>query len=187
MSKERHVHPAQMSMLTPADAEMLHMLKLFVAEASRIYQVRTGQSLEDALQINSPGDAYEYLRFEMEALEQEQLRTINLNTKHRIISSSVIAQGGLNTTYVRIADVFRPAILDNAAAILVAHNHPSGECDVSPEDVRITKQLVEAGNLLDLPVLDHIVIGRGHFVSMKERGVGFGELSFLGHTLASRG
>ncbi len=152
---------------------MIHLMRRFLAEASRIYETRTGQRVEDALQIKSPRDAYEFLRLEMEDLEQEQLRTLNLNTKNRVISAPMVYQGSVHTTVVRIAEVFRPAIMDNATAIIVAHNHPSGEPGPSPEDVSLTRELVYAGKVLGIDVLDHIIIGRGKFASLKELGLGF--------------
>ena len=79
----------------------------------------------------------------------------------------------LNTAVVRIGEVFREAIRANCASIIVVHNHPSGDPTPSPEDVRVTEMLVEAGKLLDIAVLDHIVIGRNRYVSLKERGLGF--------------
>lgn len=165
---------SQVSFLSPSDALMIHMARRFLAEVSRIYETRTGQTLEEALTIRNSRDAYEFLRLEMESLEQEQLRTINLNTKNRIISSSMIYQGALDNVTVRIAEVFRPAIIGNAAFIIVAHNHPSGDSLPSPEDVSLTNLLVEAGHLLGVEVIDHLVIGKGNFVSMRERSLGFG-------------
>ncbi|MCB0149480.1 MAG: hypothetical protein KDE01_17755, partial [Caldilineaceae bacterium] len=81
--------------------------------------------------------------------------------------------GNLNTAVVRVGEVFREAIRANCASIIVVHNHPSGDPTPSPEDVRVTEQLVEAGRLLDIEVLDHLVIGRNRYVSLKERGLGF--------------
>jgi DNA repair protein RadC len=75
---------------------------------------------------------------------------------------------------MRVGEVFREAIRANSAAIIVAHNHPSGDCSPSPEDAAITRELVKAGQLLDIDIVDHLVIGRGKFVSLKERGLGFG-------------
>jgi DNA repair protein RadC len=85
----------------------------------------------------------------------------------------VISQGSVNTSPVRIAEVFKAAIRENCAAIIVAHNHPSGDPTPSPEDVEVTRQLVAAGNLLDIEVLDHLIIGQQRFVSLRERGLGF--------------
>ncbi len=173
--KKKQGGEQQISFLKPDDAAMVHMMRRFLAEAGRIYETRTGQPLEDALTIKSPQDAYEFLRLEMEHLEQEQLRTINLNTRNRIISAPMIYQGSLNTAVIRIGEVFRPALIDNAAAIIVAHNHPSSDPTPSPEDVRVTSDLVQAGKLLGVDVLDHIIIGYDRFVSLKERGLGFTE------------
>ena len=171
--KERRYHESQITFLKPDDAELLHKGRIALAEFVTLYETRRAKRLEQAPQVTRPADAYEFLHFEMEGLEQEQLRVINLNQKHRIISASMIYQGSLHTTAVRLAEVFRPAIIDNAAAIIVAHNHPSGECDPSPEDVTLTREIVKAGKLLDVEVEDHIVIGKGRFVSLRERGLGF--------------
>lgn len=153
----------------------MHRGRLALAELVAVYETRRAKRLEDALQIRAPNDAYEFLRFEMENLEQEQLRVLTLNTKQRIISTRMVYQGSLHTTVIRVAEVFRPAILDNAASIIVAHNHPSGLPDPSPEDVALNRELVKAGNLLDIELIDHLILGRGKFVSLKERGLGFPE------------
>jgi DNA repair protein RadC len=79
----------------------------------------------------------------------------------------------VNSAQVRVGEVFRDAIKRNSAAIIVAHNHPSGDPTPSPEDVVVTRQIVEAGKLLDIDVLDHLIMGRGRYVSMRERGMGF--------------
>jgi DNA repair protein RadC len=165
--------PVQLSFLAPDDVQMLHLMRCFIAEASRIYESRTGRTIDEALTVDSAAIAYDFLRGEMACLEQEQLRTLNLNIKNRILSAPMIYQGTLEHTFVRIAEVFRPAIVANAAALIVAHNHPSGDPTPSPEDVRLTKELVEAGRLLGINVLDHIVIGDERFVSLRERGLGF--------------
>lgn len=151
----------------------MNVLRRFVAEASRIYETNTRVPITDALQIHSPRDAYELLRTEMENLDQEQLRTIHLSTKQHVISSRLVYQGSVHTTVVRIAELFRYAIMDNATGIILCHNHPSGDPTPSPEDAAITREIVKAGDLLDIDVLDHIVIGKGKFVSLKERGLGF--------------
>ncbi len=149
------------------------MLRRFVADLSAIYTTTEGKSLDEALVIRSPEDGYHFLKAEMENLEQEQLRTLNLDVRNKIISAPMIYQGNINTIIIRAAEIFRPAIIDNASAILVAHNHPSGVPDPSPEDVKITGELVQAGKLLGIDVLDHLIIGKGKFVSLKERGLGF--------------
>lgn len=124
-------------------------------------------------QVRAPGDAANLLMAEMSLLAQEHLRTVLLDTRNRVISIPTVYIGSLNSASVRVGEVFRGAIRTNSAAIIVVHNHPSGDPSPSPEDVQITRCLVEAGSLLGIEVLDHLVIGRQRFVSMKERGLGF--------------
>jgi DNA repair protein RadC len=110
----------------------------------------------------------------MSALEQEVLRVILLDSRNRVMDVVELYRGSLNSSQVRVGELFRPAIRRNAAALIVVHNHPSGDPTPSPDDVAITRAIVQAGKLLDIEVLDHLVIGRGRFVSLKERGLGFG-------------
>ena len=166
---------SQHGFLTPDDAFLLHHFRIFMVEATRIYETRPGRSIESALTVDQPQDAYDFLRLEMEGLEQEQLRTINLNTSRKVMSTHMIYQGSINAVVVRIAEVFRPAIIDNASGLIVAHNHPSGVAAASPEDVRLTRDLVQAGKLLGIEVLDHLTIGKGYFLSLKDLGIGFDE------------
>ncbi|GAB4280983.1 MAG: DNA repair protein RadC [Candidatus Promineifilaceae bacterium] len=123
--------------------------------------------------ITSPSDAANLLMAEMMFLEKEHLRLITLDTRNRVISTPTIYVGSLNTSVIRISELFRAAIKDNAAAFIMAHNHPSGDPSPSPEDVNVTRQVVQAGKLMDIALLDHIIIGRQRFVSLKERGLGF--------------
>jgi DNA repair protein RadC len=125
-------------------------------------------------QINSPADAAALLMVEMAHLEQEHLRLLLLDTKNRVLASPTLYKGNVNTTVVRVAELFREAIRHNSTALIVAHNHPSGDPTPSPEDVQMTRQIVQAGELLGTEVLDHLVIGHNRFVSLKERGLGFG-------------
>ncbi|MBI4491560.1 MAG: DNA repair protein RadC [Chloroflexi bacterium] len=127
----------------------------------------------DRPQVRSPQDVANLLLAEMGALDQEHLRTVLLNTKNRVLGVHDVYRGSLNTSLVRVGEVFREPIRNNCAAIILVHNHPSGDPTPSPEDVRLTQQVVEAGQLLDVEVLDHLVIGRPGFVSLRERGLGF--------------
>ena len=95
-----------------------------------------------------------------------------LDTRNRVLDIRTVYRGSLNTSMVRIAEIFRPAIEAPAAAIVVAHNHPSSDPSPSPEDVNVTRQIVQAGKLLDIDCLDHLIIGHT-YVSLKERGLGF--------------
>ena len=124
-------------------------------------------------QITSPADAANLLMLEMGHLEQEHLRVLLLDTKNQVLASPVIYKGNVNTSVIRIAELFRAAIRHNSTALIMAHNHPSGDPTPSPEDVRVTRQIIEAGALLDIEVLDHLIIGQGRYVSLKERGLGF--------------
>jgi DNA repair protein RadC len=124
--------------------------------------------------IHSPADAAALVQYEMSALEQEELRVMLLNTRNRVQDIIQVYRGSLNSSQVRVGELFKPAVRRNAAAILVVHNHPSGDPTPSPDDVALTRAVVDAGRLLDIEVLDHLVIGRGRWVSLKERGLGFG-------------
>lgn len=128
---------------------------------------------EERPQINSPRDAATLLMADMSLLEQEQLRTLLLDTKHHVISSPTVYVGNVNTSVIRVAELFREAVRLNCVAMIVAHNHPSGDPTPSPDDVRVTEQIVQAGRLLDIEVLDHLILGHQRYVSMKERGLGF--------------
>lgn len=134
---------------------------------------RTAAADDDRPQINSPQDAANLLMPDMAHLEQEQLRLLLLDTKNRVLAAPTLYQGNVNTTVVRVAELFREAIRCNSTALIVAHNHPSGDPTPSPEDVRITRQIAEAGDLLSIELLDHLIIGHGRYVSLKERRLGF--------------
>jgi len=130
---------------------------------------------DERVTIKSPADAANLVMYDMAALEQEYLFVILLDTRNRVIGKPLeVYHGSLNTSLIRVGEVFRDAVKANAAALIVAHNHPSGDPSPSPEDVAVTRALVEAGRLLDIDVVDHLVIGQHRFVSLKERGLGFG-------------
>ncbi|RMF49569.1 MAG: JAB domain-containing protein [Anaerolineae bacterium] len=123
--------------------------------------------------IGSPADVAQLVQYEMSALEQEELRVLLLNTRNHVLDIRTVYRGSLNSSQVRVGELFKDAIRRNAAAIIVVHNHPSGDPTPSPDDVAVTRAIREAGKLLDIEVLDHLVIGRGRYVSLKERGLGF--------------
>lgn len=106
-------------------------------------------------------------------LAQESFTVITLNTKHKVIDRHLITLGLADSSLVHPREVFRTAIQDGAAAIILSHNHPSGDPSPSAEDLRITRQLVEAGRILDIQILDHVIIGRGEtpFTSLREAGL----------------
>jgi len=128
---------------------------------------------EERPAINSPAEAAALVQYEMSGLEQEHLRVILLDTRNRVLDIVEIYRGSVNSSQVHIGEVFKPAIRRNATAIIVIHNHPSGDPTPSPDDVAVTRAILQAGKLLDIDVLDHMVIGQGRWVSLKERGLGF--------------
>jgi DNA repair protein RadC len=124
--------------------------------------------------IRSPADVANLLMLEMSLLDQEQIRVVLLNTKNAVLGVRMVYQGSLNTSVVRPGELFREAVKEGCAALIVVHNHPSGDPSPSPEDVAVTRDIVQGGEILGIDVLDHVVIGEGRYVSMKERGLGFG-------------
>ena len=129
---------------------------------------------QERLRISSPEDVAQLLMLEMHCLEQECLRTVLLTTKNQVLAAPTIYQGSINSTAIRVGDLFREAVRHNAASMIVVHNHPSGDPTPSSDDIAVTRTLVEAGKLMDIEVLDHLVIGHGRYVSLKERRLGFG-------------
>ncbi|HEU5316185.1 MAG TPA: DNA repair protein RadC [Chloroflexota bacterium] len=125
--------------------------------------------------IHSPREVVNLVHSEMALLEQEELWLLLLNSKNQVLAIRRMYRGTINSSSIRIAELFRQAIRENAVSIVITHNHPSGDPTPSPEDVRVTADAVRAGVLLDVEVLDHIIVGGGRdrYVSMKERGLGF--------------
>jgi len=128
---------------------------------------------EERPQIKSPADVASLLTLEMSHLDQEHLRVVLLDTKNRVQQIATVYIGSVNSALIRVGEVFREPIRRNSTAVIVVHNHPSGDPTPSSEDILVTRQIVEAGKLLDIDVLDRLVIGRGRYVSMRERGLGF--------------
>ena len=124
--------------------------------------------------IHGPSDAAALVQYEMSGLEQEHLRVILLDTRNRVLDVVEIYHGSVNSSQVKVGEVFRPAVRRNAPAIIILHNHPSGDPTPSPDDVAVTRAFIQAGEILNIDVLDHLVIGQAGWVSMKERKLGFG-------------
>jgi DNA repair protein RadC len=120
--------------------------------------------------VRTPGDLAERLMAEMGRLEREELRVAILNTKNTVIGLLTVYVGSLAGSPVRVGEVFRDAVRRHGAAIVVVHNHPSGDPSPSVEDLRITGELAQAGRLLDIELLDHLVIGHGRWVSLRSMG-----------------
>jgi DNA repair protein RadC len=123
--------------------------------------------------VHSPKDVVAIVDPFIGCLDHEELWTVNLDTRNRIMSLVKLYMGSVNSSQVRVCEVFRQAIIENSPGIVVIHNHPSGDTSPSPEDVNLTRALVQAGKLLGIDVLDHIIVSYGRFTSLKERSLGF--------------
>jgi DNA repair protein RadC len=123
--------------------------------------------------IRKPEDAVSVLQPNMGHLEQETLWILLLNTRNMVVDLVQMYRGQINRIDIRVADVFREPIRQNAHSIVVAHNHPSGDPAPSPEDVQITKTMVDMGDQLGIDVMDHIIVAGTKWVSLRERGLGF--------------
>lgn len=130
-------------------------------------------SPEERLTVSGPEEVFQLLGVEMAALEQEQLRVVLLDTRHRVIAVRTVYQGSVNQAQVRTGEMFRDAVRANATAQILVHNHPSGDPAPSAADIALTTDAVQCGELLDIAVLDHLVIGQGRWVSLKRLGLGF--------------
>ncbi len=124
---------------------------------------------EEKYRICSPVDAANLVMVEMANLDHEQLRILLLNGKNQVVGNISRYRGTVNNSVLRVAEVFRPAITSNCPGIIICHNHPSGDPAPSKDDIDVTKQLVKAGRLLEIELVDHIIIGAGRFVSLKEQ------------------
>jgi DNA repair protein RadC len=136
-------------------------------------EIQYRKSGDQPVKINCPRDAAEIVMYEMASLEQEQMRVMLLDNRNQVKKIVTVYQGTKNNAQINVGELFKEAIRDNATSIVLAHNHPSGDPAPSPDDVAVTRAIVQAGKLLDIEVLDHLVIGKGRFVSLKERGMGF--------------
>jgi DNA repair protein RadC len=123
--------------------------------------------------IRAPRDLADRLVPEMGRLEREELRVVLLSSRNTVLSVERIYQGSVSTALVRVGELFRDAVRRHAAGIILVHNHPSGDPTPSPEDLHLTAETVAAGRLLDVPVLDHLVVGHQAFVSLRDRGIAF--------------
>jgi DNA repair protein RadC len=147
-------------------------LKVGKVQASRIMaSIEVGRRLfyscANRNQIKSYGDVYEILK-NMQYLKKEYLRGLYLNSRNTIIRNEIISIGSLDANIIHPREIFKPAIEYSAYAIILAHNHPSGDCSPSSADIEITKQLIKLGDLLQLPILDHIIIGENSFFSFSK-------------------
>ena len=121
----------------------------------------------DRWRLNRPEDIYSYVRYDMENLDHEELRVLCLDTKHFLLAEENLYKGTINSSNIRVAEIFRKPLQIGAACIVLVHNHPSGDPTPSAADIITTRNVIEAGKTLELPMLDHIIVGSGEFVSVK--------------------
>jgi DNA repair protein RadC len=129
------------------------------------------ESRDQSAPVKSPRDVFEAFSPKLQDLPVEEFHVAVLDSQHRIDRDITVTRGILNSSLVHPREVFREAIAERAAAIVLVHNHPSGDPTPSPDDRLVTEQLVAAGRLLDIPVHDHVIIGRGRYVSFAEAGL----------------
>lgn len=167
-----HCQPEPFQDVTPEGFAGLEFDKGREAELSRFVREVSAE-----VQIISPADAAEYLMKEVfspfEDFDQEEMWTLLLDSKNNVTHEVMVYRGTVNTVYIREAELLKEAVRINAPALILSHVHPSGSPLPSPEDVNITRLTEEAAKLLDLTLLDHIIVGKDAWVSLKERGLGF--------------
>ncbi len=130
-----------------------------------------GEERAEGAPVRWPRDVYEIFAQKLEDLPVEEFHVAVLDSQHRLERDITVTRGLLNSSLVHPREVFREAIAERAAAIILVHNHPSGDPTPSPDDKSVTEQLVQAGRLLDIPVQDHVIIGRGRYISFAEAGL----------------
>ncbi len=130
-------------------------------------------SPNDRPQIQTPEDIFALLGSEMSSLDHEQLRVILLDTKNRVLRTATVYQGSVNSAQVRVAEVFKDAVRQNAPGLVIVHNHPSGDPTPSAADVSLTTEICRAGQILGVDVIDHLIVGQGQFRSLRRLGLGF--------------
>lgn len=129
------------------------------------------ESAAERPRIQGPADVYELCAPTLRDLRQEEFRILLLNTQHAVVRELTVTRGTLDASVVHPREVFRAAISESAAAVILVHNHPSGDPAPSREDRDVTEQLAAAGRLIGIPVLDHVVVGDGRYVSFVEMGL----------------
>ena len=126
---------------------------------------------DENVNLSSPEAVYDFVRDDMEELQQEHLKAILLNTKNNVIKVETIFIGTLDSSVIHPREIFKTAIRASAASIIALHNHPAGNPSPSTADISITRQLMKAGEVIGIALYDHIIVGKGRYVSLKEQGI----------------
>src|SRR5690554_73685 len=127
--------------------------------------------LSQTSRVSSPGDVAELVMPRLRFLKQEHFLVIHLNTKNKILSEETISKGTLDSSLVHPREVFKTAVKNSSAALILVHNHPSGDPQPSNDDLNLTRRLKEAGEIMGIPILDHLIIGDNKFISLREEGL----------------
>lgn len=130
-------------------------------------------TLGSSWQVHGPKDVADQLILQLGTLEREELHVLVLNTRNVIVDQVRLYQGNVSASLVRVGELFRRAVELHASAILLVHNHPSGDPTPSPDDLRLTAEALAAGRLLDIALLDHVIVAGDGYVSLRDRGVQF--------------
>ena len=136
----------------------MQLFKNYFGNEVKIHLVRENNPVKECL-VKSPKDVYELVKDELKKADREIFLAVSLNTRNKVLGINTVSVGSLNASLVHPREVFKPAILQNATGIILVHNHPSGEEKPSREDLEITARLVEAGKLIGIDVIDHIIVG----------------------------
>ena len=169
LARLQQAHPAEIARIPGVGPQTAARLKAALALARRALQ----EDRSERPHIRTPAEAAALVQYEMSLLDKEQLRLLLLDSRNRLIEVVTLYQGSINSVQVRVAEVFQPALQRNASALILVHNHPTGDPTPSPDDIALTRAVVQAGKLLDVSVFDHLIIGGDRFVSLKNQGVGF--------------
>ncbi len=171
--KSHNFHKLAGLSLTELDKELKDHIKALKIHAMFEIFRRTNKLKKKGfkLKIKTAKDVYNYYIDELEDKKKEHFYALLLDTKNRIIAEELISVGTLNTSLIHPREVFNPAIKASSNSLILVHNHPSGDCSPSSEDKEVTKMLYNAGDLLGIKVLDHIIIGKDGFTSLKEEGL----------------
>ena len=151
-----------------AESKVLNRKRIDIVS---IRMVKESSFFYENRKINSPGDAIELFRRFLSESDREQFLVCCMDIKNQPTSINVVSIGTLNSSLVHPREVFKGAILGNSASIIVAHNHPSGDPTPSKEDINITMRLKEAGKIIGIDILDHVIIGENEHISFKEKGI----------------